>query len=85
METQEQQELLPAEAGKSYVPITLYGEGHRNYMRERNGQANKVCLRSPERKGRIVATVFTGSDDAAFVIEAVNWYAAHYKEIRKNG
>ena len=85
METKEQQELLPSDAYKSYVPITLYGEVHRNYMRERNGQANKVCLRSPERNGRIVATVFTGSDDSAFIIEAVNWYAAYYKEIRKNG
>lgn len=81
-ETEKQPELFPADAGKVYVPPTLYGEGHRNFMRERNGQANKVCLRSPERNGRIVATVFTGSDDASFIIESCNYCAAHKKEIQ---
>ena len=82
MGTQKQQELFPPDTGKVYVQPTLYCEGHRNFMRERNGQANKVCLRSPERNGRIVATVFTGSDDAAFIVEACNNFAAYKKEIQ---
>lgn len=54
-------------------PLTLYADRPTpNYIRRRNGQPFKVTLRSRERKGRIVATVYTGEEDAAAIVNAVN-------------
>ena len=33
---------------------------------------NKVTLRCHERKGRIIATVYSGEDDAQYIADCVN-------------
>ena len=43
-----------------------------NFMRQRMGKPNKVTLRRPERKGRIIATVYSGEDDAQYIADCVN-------------
>ena len=54
-------------------PLTLYADKPTyNYERRRKGQRLKVTLRSPERRGRIVATVYTGIEDANAIVNAVN-------------
>lgn len=72
----EQGELIP-QGEEPFAPFRLYGQGVSNYMRRRMGQEQKIVLRSPERKGKIVATVYTGADDAQFFIDAVNYFADH--------
>ena len=54
-------------------PLTLYADKPTyNYVRGRKGLRFKVTLRSPERRGRIVATVYTGIEDANEIVAAVN-------------
>lgn len=54
-------------------PLTLYAdEPTYNFMRGRKGLRFKVTLRSRERRGRIVATVYTGIEDANEIVAAVN-------------
>lgn len=43
-----------------------------NYLRMRQGKPCKVALRCPERKGRIIATVYSGEDDAQYIADCVN-------------
>lgn len=43
-----------------------------NFLRMRQGKPNKVVLRCPERKGRIIATVYSGVDDAQYIADCVN-------------
>ena len=43
-----------------------------NFLRQRMGKPNKVTLRCPERKGRIIATVYSGEDDARYISDCVN-------------
>ena len=43
-----------------------------NYLRQRMGKPNKVTLRRPERKGRIVSTVYSGYEDAQYIADCVN-------------
>ena len=43
-----------------------------NFLRQRMGKPNKVMLRCPERKGRIIATVYSGEDDAQYIADCVN-------------
>lgn len=74
------QDELFAFGGDGYTadPLTLYADRPTpNYLRQRNGQPFKVTLRSRERKGRIVATVYTGLEDAEAIVRAVN--AAAYQ------
>ena len=53
------------EMRKCHSPLTLYADKPTfNYVRGRKGLRFKVTLRSPERRGRIVATVYTGIEDA---------------------
>ena len=60
-------------AGGHEPPLTLYAdEPIYNYERAFKGQRFKVTLRSPERRGRIVATVYTGVEDANDIVAAVN-------------
>lgn len=72
-----QGDMFPEAVGKN-PPLTLYaGEKHFHYMRHRNGQAQKCTLRSSVRGGKIVATIYTGEDDARYIIDAVNYYTSH--------
>lgn len=53
-------------------PLRLYiGAAPYNYRRHCEGKPMKVTVRSTSRKG-IVATVYTGMDDAHAIMEAVN-------------
>jgi len=53
-------------------PLVLkIGKEHSNYTRGGSGRPLKVTLRSPMRQG-VVATVFTGMDDAQHIVDMVN-------------
>lgn len=72
-------DLFPEVPSGKAQPLTLYAnEKHRNYLRERMGKECKCTIRSAERKGKIVATVYSGEADAAYIINAVNYCTAHH-------
>lgn len=78
-----QGDMFPETVGKNPA-LTLYaGTKFFHYMRHRNGQAQKCTLRSAVRGGKVVATVYTGEEDARYILEAVNWYTAHLKDIKQ--
>lgn len=60
-------------------PLPETDEPTPNFLRDRCGKPRKVALRSPQRKGRIVATVYSGEDDAAFIVRAVNEYYERHR------
>lgn len=79
----EQGDMFPEVKSGEAQPLTLYaGTKFFHYMRHRNGQAQKCTLRSSVRGGKVVATVYTGEEDAQYILDAVNWYTAHLKEIK---
>lgn len=79
----EQGDMFPEVASGEAQPLTLYaGTKFFHYMRHRKGQAQKCTLRSSVRGGKVVATVYTGEEDARYILDAVNWYTAHLKEIK---
>lgn len=72
-------DLFPEVPSGKAQPLTLYAnEKHRNSLRERRGLECKCTIRSALRKGKIVATVYSGEADAAYIINAVNYCTAHH-------
>lgn len=73
-----QDDLFPEIPAGKEQPLTLYADQkHRNYIRERRGQECKCTVRSAVRKGRIVATIYSGEADAQYIIRAVNYCTEH--------
>jgi len=71
----QQDTLFPLPEPDEPAPLSLVAQSPTpNFLRDRFGKPRKVTLRSPQRKGRIVATVYSGEEDAAFIVRAVNEY-----------
>lgn len=77
-----QTDLFPEVPAGEAQPLTLYADQkHRNYLRERMGLHDKCTIRSAVRKGKIVATIYSGEADAQYIIRAVNYCTAHHIEL----
>lgn len=75
-----QDTLFPLPETDEPSPISLVAQAPTpNFLRDRYGKPRKVALRSPQRKGRIVATVYSGEADAAFIVRAVNEYYERHR------
>lgn len=75
-------DLFPEVPAGVAQPLTLYADQkHRNYLRERRGQECKCTVRSAVRKGKIVATIYSGEADAQYIIRAVNYCTAHHIDL----
>lgn len=81
-----QPDMFP-EVGNRPPPLKLYmgdGDIHANYLRRRMGQNMKITLRSRERGGRIVATIYSGEDDARYILNAVNQFTVSLEKGNTN-